>query len=222
MNKYQVITILLAIFMVSLAGDTYAQRSKKKRKRTKSSKTDEYFKDNGKFTDRLWYGGGVNLGFSGGTNYSLFRFGLSPMVGYKVMDRLSVGPRVSFDYTFLKGNAVNLRTGGISVEKGNLFSYSGGIFSRYKIINTIFLHTEVEFQSLEQVGTLSGFLVYDDEKDNLVTVRGGHENVYLGAGYNSGDAGGWGYEIVVLYNFNEPDDSIDLPFTYRIGLTYNF
>ena len=41
-----------------------------------------------------------------------------------------------------------------------------------------------------------------------------------GAGYNSG--GLWGYEIMILYNANQPENTIDSPFEYRIGFTYKY
>lgn len=45
---------------------------------------------------KIWYGGGLNLGFSGQSGLNVLQLGASPMVGYKILPRWSVGPRVSF------------------------------------------------------------------------------------------------------------------------------
>ncbi len=189
--------------------DAMAQKRKKR-----SSTTDRYF-DEGGFANRLWYGGNFNLGFAGSGETNQFVFGLSPMVGYKILgDIVSAGPRAGFTYNYIKGRGSDL-----AIHKVKPISWNLGIFARVKPITNLFAHFEYEYQNskvvyIDQFGYLlvqNGEVVVDKE------IR---DNVYVGLGYTSG--GLWAYEIMLLYNVNEPDDDLSLPFTFRFGITYKF
>ena len=226
MKKFLLFSLLSIFFIIAFSDDAYSQRRGKKKK--KSSKTDEYFDESG-FVNRLWYGGTVNFpNFFGGNNYNTFSVGIGPMVGYKVLDNISVGPRVSIDYLYVKGNAINVNTGQVVLNpsggarslKTNTVSYSVGVFARAKVLSNFFGHVEYESRNTEQIRVSNGLLAYDPVADDVLTVKETENNFYLGAGYNSG--GLWGYEIMLLYNVNEPDDTIDLPFIFRGAITYKF
>jgi long-subunit fatty acid transport protein len=162
----------------------------------------------GNFNDKLWYGGGFNLGFSGSGFVSLFQLGVSPMVGYKITPQWSVGPRVSFTYSYYSARTLN---GNLDIAQP--ISYGGGLFMRYKIIPNIFIHSEVEAAS--QANVVRDF-------NQLVVQRWYRENVYLGAGYTSGNPGGFGYELLLLYNINQPNNFIESPFDIRFGFNFRF
>ena len=202
----------LGIFLFASA-PAEAQRSKTK----KSSGVAEYLDDKGDFTSRLWYGGGFNLGFSGNSYYSLFNLGVSPMVGYKVFDAFSVGPRVSLQYTYIKG----VGTDG-NIHKIHPLAYSAGVFARYKIFRSIFAQAEYEYESAELPYFSGPFLVYDIAQAQVATARINRDNAYLGVGYNSAVNGGFGYEILLLYNFLATPNSTDLPIAIRFGFTYRY
>ena len=214
MNKIIRISILLVLFSFCLGITTAdAQRRKKKRKKPQQ---DEYFDESGSFRHRLWYGGGFNLGFAGSNNYSVFNFGLSPMVGFKVTEEFSVGPRVGIQYTYIKGTGTDLRTHSVSP-----LSYSVGLFTRYKAFSNFFAHLEYGVESEQQIATLNGFLFIDPETNEVFTERQNNNRFYGGVGYNSG--GIVAYEILLLYNFIADDqDVIDFPWDIRFGITYNF
>ena len=97
MKKALQLFLLVAVLMTAFTTSADAQYKRKKKK--KSSKTDEYFDDQGSFTDRLWYGADVSLGFTGFNGQTSFRAGIAPMVGFKVTENLSVGPRAEVLYT---------------------------------------------------------------------------------------------------------------------------
>lgn len=177
--------------------------------------------DQGGFFDQLWYGGNVILGYSGGAGDSYFQFGVTPMVGYKVSDNFSVGPRLGFTYTNIKGDALN-ENGEFSTRAANLTEYTGGIFARYKIFNLFFIHAEGEYRSLELPFTRNGLLAYDSREGKVLTARETEFNPIIGAGYNSSGSGLWGYEILVLYRTNIPENDPRSPFDIRVGFTYNF
>lgn len=184
--------------------------------------TDQYFQDGGRLTDKLWYGAGFNLGFSGSNFISIFGVGVSPMVGYKVFDEFSVGPRVSFDY-----QAIRVQSNTNAVVKANPVSYSFGLFSRLKLFNIsgadIFTHLEFELENEGNIVDEMGRVRYDSN-NNILVNRVSRDNLYAGLGYNSNTdgAGPWGFELLALYNFNEPQNSIYMPITFRAGFTYNF
>ncbi len=216
--SYLILTLALTLTF-SLTIDTpmqaqhYGYGKKKKKKKKKAEKERSTFR----LTDHLWYGGGGNLGFSGGNNFNFFTFGLSPMVGYKIIPQVSVGPRLSFNYNFIKG----VGSDGF-VHKAQPASYSAGLFTRFKFVRMFFLHAEYEYESREvfYVDGL-GYLVLDNE-GNILTDRISRENIYAGLGYTNSSDGRWGYEVLLLYNFLTPESSLELPFDLRVGLTYNF
>lgn len=158
------------------------------------------------FASRLWYGGNLILGYSGGNYESLFQVGISPMVGYKVFEGLSIGPRASIIYSAYRLDL------GTEVDKSNTVSWAVGVFARYKIIRSIFVHTEAELEDTP---------IYLFNGSALEVFRRQRNNFYVGGGYNSGQ-GAFGYEIMLLYNLNQPDNDVESPFDIRVGFTYNF
>ncbi|MGK0363338.1 MAG: hypothetical protein ACI85O_000383 [Saprospiraceae bacterium] len=231
MKKILIFSLLAAIFTFGFSTDIQAQSRGKKKK---SSKTDEYFDDSGNWTQKLWYGAGGTLGFSGGQGASLFQIGISPMVGYKLTPWLSAGPRLSVVYTGLKGGAVNVEErdgqlipiGGTednSANKIGATDFGAGLFARAKFLQSFFVHAELEsYTSSRPVSNNSfNFWRYDDTLE-FVKVKENRLNTYIGAGYNSSGGGLLGYEIMLLYNLNVPESSFDSPLEIRAGLTYNF
>lgn len=208
---YAVVAFFFLCFMLK-PHLTEAQRT--------SGGVDEAFTQKG-IGQSLWYGGGFTLGFAGTSNYSNFQIGITPMVGYKITDNLSAGPRVGITYQYIKGDARDLFTGELQTEATGLTEYIAGAFVRYKIFQQFFAQFEGEYRSSEFVLTDGRFLIYDSEIDDISTVRQNDFQPIVGAGYNSG-AGLWGYEIMILYRLNIPEDDIRSPFDIRFGITYNF
>lgn len=212
MSKRLIFPLFLFLAMVFATSPAFAQKSKSKR----SSGLTEYLDDKGNFASHLWYGGNFNLGLSGNSYYNLFNAGISPMVGYKILPSLSVGPRVSLQYTYIKG----LGTDG-NVHKVQPVSYSIGAFARFKFLRSLFIHAEYEYENAEFPYFSGPFLFYDLSQAKIATERIGRDNVYIGAGFNS-SANAWGYELLLLYNATAGDNSLTLPFLIRFGITYNF
>lgn len=216
MKRIFLLSLLTCIFCFTLTNDAFAQGKKKNKKKSKTEKVDKYFDESGSIAQKLWYGGSFNLGFNGNGQINIFNIGVSPMVGYKIIDNFSVGPRVSFQYTYVKGLASDLL-----VHRTDLLSYSAGLFARYKFFPSIFAHLEYEYENDEFVVVQNGLLAWDNSQQEVVTGRESRDNAYIGAGFNSG-VGDFGYEIVVLYNVLTPASSVELPFSLRFGLTYRF
>jgi hypothetical protein len=211
MKKIMLFSLLALFFTAASTNEAMAQKKGKK----KSSKTDEYFDDSG-FKNKLWYGGSFTLGFAGGNTQSQFAFGLSPMVGYKLVnDLISVGPRLGFEY-----NHIRLQGNGNTVYKASPLSYSVGAFARIKPFDNFFGHLEYEHQSAESTDPDRDGYIEVNSKGEIVTERQPYNNAYVGVGYNSG--GLWAYEIMLLYNVNQPGNTVESPFDIRFGMTYKF
>ena len=198
----------LTLFLLCLTIEDAEAQRKRKRKSRKKSKTESPLKD------QIWYGGGVNLAFTG----NIFNFGVTPMVGYKLAEPFSIGPRFKFDY-YTERICCNGSNENVNYSAIN---WGIGAFSRVKFLENFLIHTEFEFENrgipdLDQFGNLQ----LDPNDDNKVLKeRDTHNNINIGAGYNSGDL--FGYEILILYNLNEPDNSNSVPWEIRVGFTYNF
>ncbi len=158
------------------------------------------------FFSRLWYGGGVSLGFTGNSGVSQFGFGISPMVGYKIYGPFSAGPRVSITYSSFKVRGYKAL---------NVFDKEAGLFLRAKVFRGFFLQGELSHEWGNDIGiTFNG---------DLVKIKNEFDNQYLGAGYNFGD-GQVGSEIGIFYNLNAANDinSNRDPWEYRFGFTWKF
>ena len=177
-------------------------------KRTPKKQVDNYFDESGDFKHRLWYGGNFGLGFNGYNGSSRFNISVTPMVGYKISKMFSVGPIVGIGYANEK-----YQTSQTSSIGFNLVDYSIGAFGRAKIFKNFFLHVEESYASRQYAQF--------DNSGNPAPYRINRSSTYAGAGYNSG-GGGFGYEILLLYNFDAANDPYLSSFEPRFGFTYNF
>lgn len=175
-----------------------AQRRKKKRRKKEEEKIE--------WKEKLWYGGNVGMGFGGSNAQSQFLIALSPMVGYKFNKYLSAGPRISMAF---RTGRIQLNT----VQSYNVFDYGIGIFGRFKPFNQIFAHGEISYEDV-------GFV--EVSPNDLNVIRQSQIPVLLGLGYTTGGIGYTGYEIMVLYDFSAPDNTVQLPIVVRVGFNYNF
>lgn len=209
MNKIKLLFILVLLAILASVQDGQAQRKRR------SSDVDEYFDESGSWRGRIWYGLGFDLpSFTGnGSGNTQFTVGLAPMVGVKILegnDNLSVGPRVSLTYWYLK--LFDFSANDFVASQALSYTISG--FARYKIIPQLFVHTELEYEN--RVVNLDF-----SNPGNPEAIRQTRQNFYVGAGYQSG-AGVWGYELSGLYNVNEPSNSPFTPFNFRVAVNYNF
>lgn len=159
------------------------------------------------FGENLWFGTGAQLGFQGGNFTSFFQIGLSPIVGYKVNNFLSVGPRGSFLYNSYKEDF-----GNGDPFKAKFVTWSAGAFARAKVFFPFFVHAE--YSLLNEV---QNFDVNGDP------VRRTRAIPFLGGGISQGGVdGGVGYEILILFRLSQADQIGDSPFELRTGVNFNF
>ncbi len=109
--------VLMLIFFVSM--NSFAQKG------------DLVFDEQSKFTDRLYFGGGMGLsGGSWGTSISL-----SPIVGYMVSNRLSVGVGATYQFYKYQDNYYDYQDN----------RYGGSVFARMNLFKQIFAYGEYSF-----------------------------------------------------------------------------
>lgn len=96
-----------------------------------AQKGDYVIDDNSNFTDRIYFGGGMGLsGGTWGTSISL-----SPIVGYMVSNRLSVGVGATYQYYKYKDNFFDYQDN----------RYGGSLFARMNLVKQFFAYGEYSF-----------------------------------------------------------------------------
>ena len=88
----------------------------------------EVEKEKSSFADRLFFGGNINVNFG-----TVTVLGATPVVGYRISDKLSAG--VGGTYVYFAENIPGYGDFSTSL-------YGGNIFARYRITNEIFLQSE--------------------------------------------------------------------------------
>jgi hypothetical protein len=202
-NKFPIFPLICLGLLLTTIHQTTAQVSRRPVSRSQEKETVS-------FTDRLWYGGGFSLSFSGGfagLDGNIFAVGISPMIGFKLTPFISVGPRFEFLYT-----TGRFRNFGGPVIKYNGVDYGAGVFARAKFLSFLFAHAETNYINRVFPTGFNGNM--------LVTERIGDNQTLIGLGYTSG--GVFKSEILLLYDLTADSQSTNLPLVYRFGFTYNF
>lgn len=202
--------LLLSAFSFSVSAQTTEDRAR--RDLDYYSSTDD--REQANAGGDIWWGTGAILGFNSNNFERIFRIGLTPIVGYKINNFLSIGPRGSFTYTAYRRSF----GGGAPDLKSNFFEWSVGPFARAKVFNfgggsnQIFLHAEYNLNN-----EVAAFDANDDP------IRSTRAIPFLGAGLNQGGGPGMGgFEILVLFRLSSADQIGDRPFEFRTGFNFNF
>ncbi len=159
------------------------------------------------FSSHLWYGGNIGLNFYGFNGGNVFQIGVAPMVGYKIVEPLSVGPRVSFMFSSVKVP---------SFKAVGIIDVDAGLFMRLRIFRGLFIQGEVSNEWYQEP------LFYSNGTTDKVS--NSRVNPRLGLGWNWSEGRGAGSEIGIFYNFAIANDlnTYQNPLDYRFGFTWNF
>ncbi len=209
--------MFFVLLMVTMVVSTATAQPNSKKKKKKKETTEDYFDERGSLKDRLWYGINGGGGFGGNQGISSFQITAIPMVGYKITDYWSAGPRIGLGYNYIK---IQQQSADPLVVQP--LSYTVAAFSRLKFLRMFFFHVEYGLESNEDIDPDGdGFLEFSTATGKIITERFNNDAFNIGLGYNAGD-GGLGYEIGLFYKALEPKNSDNLPFDIRVGLTYKF
>lgn len=127
---------LLLSFSLLLADAALAQDYAIEPKPTPAPTSSQQPKDPRPLADRLWFGGGVSLGFGTVTN-----LGVSPMVGYKIDQKGKWSAGLGVNYFYFKDSRYVP-----SYESSN---YGYSVFTRYRVIPQAFLSASYNSQNYE-------------------------------------------------------------------------
>jgi hypothetical protein len=160
---------------------------------------------------KLFVYSGIGLGYSSLYGYSNFNFSISPAIGYRINDRLSVGPGISYAYNYYGtddgyGHKSSINTSNFGVKA----------FAQFMVYKQFFLHGEYEV-------TKAQLLTVDQNGYYAGTVSRSIQTPLLGVGYRSQISNRAAADIVVLYNFQDdynsiyPNPVIRFNFLFNIG-----
>ena len=148
---------------------------------------------NGKFFDRVFFGGSFGIQFGTQTYVEL-----SPTIGYKITDRLSAGIGLKYIYYKVKDRNFTYST--------NI--YGGGPFTRFFVTDGLFLHAEFEVLNMEIPSLYTGY-----ERKNITSV-------FLGGGYRQMIGDRSSLDLLLLYNINDNRNSPYINPIIRIGFGF--
>jgi len=147
---------------------------------------------------RVFYGGGIGVGF-GDTTY----FSLSPLIGYRVDDRLSVGGSLIYRYRSDDRFGRDLSTN----------DYGASVFARYTVAGPFFVQGELEQLSYEYI------------RSNLTTTRTNATSFFAGGGVSHPLGRNVTVFATALYNFSYGSQSpspYSSPWVIRLGVGVGF
>ncbi len=163
---------------------------------------------------RFFIYSGFGLGYSSYYGYSQFSGSLSPALGIRLTDRLSVGPGISyaynnygFDNSYYGGPTTHISASNIGVK----------VFGQFRVIDQFFIHAEYESTRAQ--------LLEQDPTGNLTgnTISRTVQTPLAGIGYRQNFSSRAAADIVVLYNFQDnynsiyPNPVIRFNFLFNIG-----
>jgi hypothetical protein len=145
------------------------------------------------FKDKFYTGGGFGLQFG---DYTLVQ--VSPILGYRINENLSVG--IGAAYQYAKSNYYNFSTN----------TYGGSVFGRYIIWRNIFAYTEYEFLNIEYAELLS--------TNKIRKQRMNVSSIFVGGGFRQMIGENSAMVFMVLWNLDDSPYSPYVNPVLRIGL----
>jgi hypothetical protein len=160
---------------------------------------------------KLFVYSGIGLGYSSYYGYSNFNFSISPAIGYRVTDRFSIGPGISYAYNHYGQDYNNGPSTSVSTS-----SFGAKVFAQFMVIDNFFIHAEYE-------STRAQFLLVDQFNQYMGTTTRTVQTPLAGVGYRSQISNRAAADIVLLYNFQDnynsiyPNPVIRFNFLFNIG-----
>lgn len=162
------------------------------------AQTEPKAKENkGAWKKKMYYGGYINFSF--GTYTTI---GIEPMVGYKIIPRLSLGAKIRYDYVQYNGSGTDY----------SYSNYGGSIFARLSVIKNLYLHAEYAGYNYP--------MNYGTESEDRVWVP----YLFVGAGFNQPLGGRASLNAQILFDVLQNDKSPyrDWEPFYSVGVSVGF
>ena len=166
---------------------------------------DEQLSDKPDIRERIFTGGGVGASFSSYYDY----VSISPLVGYRITNKLAGGLQLQYRYTKYK-QAPSYSTNDLGISP----------FLRFSIFGPFFLHAEYEYLSYEYPISYNGY--------DVVKARRGYDSFMAGGGFFQPIGRRAGFYLSALYNFSYRDPKpgeyypYNSPLVLRVGITAGF
>ncbi|MGI4875434.1 MAG: hypothetical protein ACRYFX_30130 [Janthinobacterium lividum] len=119
----------------------------------------------------------------------------SPALGYRINDRVSIGPGISYAYTS--------QTFGKGQPTLSLSNFGGKVFAQVRVIDQFLVHAEYEVTSaqLPVVDAQNRYLL--TSSNQFLTTKRTISSPLAGVGYRSQFSNRVAGDLLVLYNFND-------------------
>jgi hypothetical protein len=153
------------------------------------------------WTKRIFTGGSLGLQFGNATYIDV-----SPIVGYRITDRLQAGLGATYIYYKFKDTFYNY-----SYETS---IYGGRTFARYFILENLFAHTEYEILNME-VPKIIGNSYQGTKRENITSVL-------VGGGYAQPIGENSALLLMLLWNLTEDQFSPYQNPIVRVGVNIGF
>lgn len=168
----------------------------------------------------------LGLGFTSVSGISNFNVSLAPALGFRLTDKLAVGPGISYSYNNYSlspegfyntyGYLYPTPTGNLTANGSNSLSSSSlgfKAFAQYIVYKEFFIHAEYEVTNAQ----LAGY----DQNNYLVKLNKTVTSPLAGIGYRSYLGDRAAVDIVGLYNFGNSVFSLYPGLNLRFSLLFN-
>jgi hypothetical protein len=149
--------------------------------------------------NRWYFGGGLGASFG-----SVTYIQITPMLGYRVTNRLRAGLGLTWRYRKDDRYGQDLSTS----------DYGASLFSQYSVTRSLFIHGEYEYLSFEYALSST-----DTGRDN-------YDSIFVGPGFSQPLGGRSAFSVLALYNLLYDDTEIPRPYdsawVIRLGYSLAF
>lgn len=194
MRQPMAVATLAAALVIGAAAEAKAQTTAPPKSATAtpaSAKTS--------WRDRMFFGGGIGLGF-GDVDF----VSIEPLFGVRVHKQVAVGAGLLYRWSEDNRYDPNLDT----------TDYGARAFAQYFPVPEFFLQAEYEY------------LDYEYLQSDLSTGRDTASSIFAGGGISRALGGAAGFYAAALYNFSYDGDDLaspyDSPWVIRVGVTAGF
>ena len=159
---------------------------------------------------KLFIYGSISPGYisDGYYGYSQLSLGITPALGYRITDRIAIGPGITYTYNNY-GFDTSLNT--TKHVSSNTLGFK--VFGQVMVYKQFFAHAEYETTRVETP--------YIDSNYNVFKVTSQVNSLLAGAGYRSQISNRVAADILLLYNFNDNYTSLYHNPVVRFNFLFN-